>query len=83
MIKLGALFNFAVNCVLAHDSVVLFQFEAFSSVLTILLRYITGSAGKATGFMLSAFHDYLDAVAFAFLCHTVLAYELVVDTGQK
>ena len=63
------LFNFAVNCVLPHDRVVLFQFHAIRVVLAVLFGDVAGSAGKTAVFMLCTFQDHLNAVAFAFLCH--------------
>ena len=63
------LLDFAVHRVLPHDGVVFFQLHAFRRILPVFLRYVPGSAGQAAGFMLRAFEDHLDAVAFAFLCH--------------
>ena len=63
------LFDFAVNCVLSHDGVVLLQFHTIRVVLAVLFSDVAGSAGKTAVFMLCTFQDNLNAVAFAFLCH--------------
>lgn len=60
-----------MNGVLPHDRVVLFQFEALSSIFAVLLSNIAGGAGQTTGFVLGALKNDLNAVSFTFLSHTV------------
>jgi hypothetical protein len=45
----------------------LFQLQTLGGVLPVFGGNVAGSPGHATVFVLSAFHDYLYAIAF--LCH--------------
>ena len=63
------LFDFLVDGHALENRVVLLQLEAFGSVLAILCRDVTASAGHAALFVFGAFEDYLNAITFRFLCH--------------
>ncbi len=64
-----ALLDLAVYRTALEDGVVLGQFEAVRRILAVFLRDITGGAWHAAFFMLGAFENDLNAVAFALLCH--------------
>ena len=68
------LFNFTVNRVLAHDGVVFFQLHTIGRIFAVLLRDIARSARQAAVFVLGAFQDHLNAIAFAFFCHDSVGY---------
>lgn len=63
------LLDLAVYGVLAHDRVVLLQFEAFRRVLAVLLGDVPGGAGQTAVLVLGALENDLEPIAFAFLCH--------------
>lgn len=73
--SLPILFDFAMHRVLAHDRVEFFQLQSFRRIFPVLLRDVTRCAGQTAGFMLGAFQDNLQAVAFTFLCHFI-AYSI-------
>ena len=72
--SVSGLFNFAVGRHLTHDGVVFFQLQTIRRVFAVFFGHVTGRAGQAAVFVLRAFQNHLDAVAFTFLCHGLLFY---------
>ena len=55
-----------------QDGVKFFQFHPIRGVLPVLLGDIPAGTWHATCFVLSAFHDYLNPIAFTLLGHNAL-----------
>jgi len=59
-----------MDCHPLENGVILLKFQSLRSVLPVLGGNVTGSARHTAVFVLSAFQDNLNPVAFYFLCHS-------------
>lgn len=66
------LLDFFVNSHFLEPWIELTKFDTLWSVLTIFLGDVTRHTWHTRGFVLCAFQNHLDAIAFAFLCHTIV-----------
>ena len=66
-----------MDCHPLENGVILLEFQSLRSILPVLGGDITGSARHTAVFVLSAFQDNLNPVAFYFLCHSINSFLLL------